>query len=153
MSLEAGEPAPAFRLPNQRLEPVSLDDLRGEKVVLVFIPYAFTAVCEAELCEIRDNFETFRHADRRVLAINCNNAAVNARWATEQGYDFDILSDFWPHGEVSRSYDTFDERMGYSKRTTYFLDENGVITDVIHSDELGTARPFLEYESILGIRG
>lgn len=149
MTLAIGTAAPPFRLPNQQLQPVGLDDLR-EKTVLVFIPFAFTRVCEGELCQIRDNFDIFEAADRRVLAVTCNNAAANARWAEEQGFQFDILSDFWPHGEVSRAYATFNERMGYAERTTYFLDENGMITDVIRSDELGEARSFGDYEAILG---
>lgn len=148
MTLAIGTAAPPFKLPNQRLEPVSLDDL-GAEAVLIFIPFAFTRVCEGELCQVRDNFDIFEAADRRVLAITCNNAAANARWAEEQGFQFDILSDFWPHGAVSRFYETFNEQRGYAERTTYFLDEEGVITEVIRSDELKVARPFEHYERVL----
>lgn len=148
--LEVGTEAPAFELRNQRRETVTLDDLKGEKVALVFIPFAFTRVCEGELCEIRDNLEVFERAGTKVVAITCDTAPTNARWAEENGFPFDILSDFWPHGEVARRYDTFNEMFGYAERTTYLLDEAGVITDVVRSDELKVARPFEEYEAALG---
>ena len=71
--------------------------------------------------------------------------ATNRDWAEDNDFRFPILSDYWPHGEVSRAYDTFDETFGYAKRTTYILDSDGVIRDVIASDVLGEARPFATY--------
>ena len=149
MTLEVGAKAPGFELRNQQRERVSLDDLAGVRCALVFIPFAFTRTCEGELCQIRDNFEVFEKARTRVLALTCDTTATNARWAHENGFQFDILSDFWPHGEVSRKYETFNEKFGYAERTTYFIDETGTITDVIRSDELGKARPFAHYEEAL----
>lgn len=149
MTLDVGAKAPGFELRNQRREKISLDDLKGSKIALVFIPFAFTSTCEGELCEIRDNIEVFDRAGTRVVAITCDTTASNARWATDNGFEFDILSDFWPHGEVSRRYDTFNETFGYAERTTYFIDEGGNITDVVLSDELKKARPFARYEAAL----
>lgn len=149
MTLEVGTGAPYFELRNQRREKISLDDLDGSRIALVFIPFAFTSTCEGELCEIRDNFEVFQTAGTRVVAVTCDTTATNARWAMENGFEFDILSDFWPHGEVSRRYKTFNERFGYAERTTYFIDETGTITSVVRSDELGQARPFAHYEAAL----
>ncbi|MCI0424655.1 MAG: redoxin domain-containing protein [Actinobacteria bacterium] len=149
MSLEVGTSAPDFTLRNQRREKISLEDLKGERSVIVFIPYAFTSTCQGELCEIRDNLHRFNDAGVRVVAITCNTLHSNGVWAEQQGYTFDILSDFWPHGAVARAFDSFDETFGYAKRTTYFLDDQAVITDVVKSDELGVARPFGEYERIL----
>lgn len=149
MTLQVGVKAPPFELRNQRRETVSLDDLKGARTVLVFIPFAFTRTCEGELCEIRDNFEVFERSGARVVAITCDTAPTNAAWAAENGFEFDILSDFWPHGEVSRRYDTFNETLGYAERTTYFLDESGTITDVVRSDELKVGRPFHAYEAAL----
>lgn len=152
MTLEVGTRAPHFELRNQRREKVSLDDLGGEKAALVFIPFAFTRTCQGELCEIRDNQAIFDEVGTRVVAVTCDTTAANARWSEENGFGFDILSDFWPHGEVSRLYDTFDEAFGYAKRTTYFLDHQGTITHVIASDELGVARPFAAYEKALATK-
>jgi peroxiredoxin (alkyl hydroperoxide reductase subunit C) len=149
MALEAGTPAPPFALRNQRREKVTSDDLKGSKTVLVFIPFAFTSTCQGELCEIRDNLHRFNQSATRVVAITCNTLHSNAAWAEQQGFTFDILSDFWPHGETARAYDSFDENFGYAKRTTYFIDEEGVITSVIKSDELGVPRAFEEYERVL----
>lgn len=149
MTVEIGATAPHFELRNQRRENVSLEDLKGSKITLVFIPFAFTKTCEGELCEIRDNFGVFEKAGTRVLAITCDTSATNARWAADNGFEFDILSDFWPHGHVSRRYDTFNETFGYAERTTYFIDESGTITDVVRSGQLREARPFAQYEAVL----
>lgn len=149
MTLPVGSRAPSFALRNQRREQVTLEELKGQTAVLVFIPFAFTRVCEGELCEIRDNADLFETADARIVAITCNAGPVNAKWAEENEFDFDILSDFWPHGEVSRSYDTFNEQLGYAERTTYILNQEGLITDVIRSEELRTARPFQQYVEAL----
>lgn len=149
MTLTVGTPAPDFTLLNQRREPVSLDDLKGSKSVIVFIPFAFTRTCEGELCQIRDEYALFDDADARVVAVTCNSLHANRVWSEQQGFPFDILSDWWPHGAVSRKYETFNEDLGYSERTTYFLDAAGVITGVARSDELGEARDFDEYIAAL----
>ena len=147
MPLRVGTLAPAFTLLNQDREPVSRDDLKGARSVIVFIPFAFTATCEGELCQIRDEYSLFDDAGARVVAITCNTLHANRAWAEQQGFQFDILSDFWPHGEVARSYDSFNEERGYAERTTYFLDEDSVITGLTRSDELRVARDFGIYRA------
>lgn len=149
MTLAIGTPAPAFTLLNQNRDPVSTDDLNGSKSVIVFIPFAFTRTCEGELCQIRDEYTLFQEAGARIVVITCNALHANRVWAEQQGFEFDILSDWWPHGEVSRAYETFNETYGYSERTTYFLDDDGVITDLIRSDELREARDFGSYRAAL----
>ncbi len=149
MPLEIGSTAPQFSLPNQHREAVSLDDLAGAPAVLVFIPFAFTSTCEGELCEIRDHGGAFNHGGARVVAITCNTLHANRAWSESQGFEFDILSDFWPHGDVSREYQTFNELGGYAERTTYFLDRQGTITKVLASAHIGEARPFDEYLAAL----
>lgn len=153
MTLAIGTSAPSFELVNQNREPVSLDDLRGSPSVIVFIPFAFTRTCESELCQIRDEHSLFEDAGARVVVITCNTLHANRAWAEQQGFAFDILSDWWPHGEVSRRYETFDETHGYAERTTYFLDPDCVITQVTRSDQLGEARDFASYRSALGDSG
>ncbi len=149
MSLEVGTAAPEFTLLNQDREPVSLDDLKGAKSVIVFIPFAFTRTCESELCQIRDEYSLFNEAHARVVAITCNTFHANKVWSEQQGFNFDILSDWWPHGAVSRKYDTFNEGFGYAERTTYFLDADGIITGVSRSENLGEQRDFAEYRDAL----
>jgi len=147
--LDIGSPAPDFTLLNQDREPVSLDDLKGSKAVIVFIPFAFTRTCEGELCQIRDEYSMFNDAEARVVAITCNTLHANRVWAEQQGFQFDLLSDWWPHGAVARKYDTFNEGFGYAERTTYFLDEEGVITGVTRSENLGESRDFDDYRAAL----
>ncbi len=149
MTLTIGTLAPDFTLLNQDREPVSLADLKGTKSVLVFIPFAFTRTCQGELCQIRDEYSLFNEADARVVAITCNTLHSNKNWAEQQGFQFDILSDFWPHGGVTRLYDTFNEGYGAAERTTYFLDEDGVITGLTRSENLGIAREFDDYRTAL----
>jgi peroxiredoxin len=149
VSLEPGTPAPDFTLLNQDREPVSLEDLKGSQSVIVFIPFAFTRTCESELCQIRDEYSMFNAAEARVVAITCNTFHANKVWSEQQGFQFDILSDWWPHGAVSRKYDTFNEGYGYAERSTYFLDENGLISGVSRSDSLGEARDFADYQTAL----
>jgi peroxiredoxin len=148
MPLPTGTPAPDFTLLNQGREPVSLDDLKGSRSLIVFIPFAFTRTCEGELCQIRDEAALFNGSEARVVAITCNTLHANRAWAKEQGFDFDLLSDFWPHGQVARLYDSFNESFGYAERTTYFLDADGVITGSTRS-ELGEARDFDVYRQAL----
>lgn len=149
MPLAIGTPAPDFTLLNQSREPVSVDDLKGSRSMIVFIPFAFTRTCASELCEIRDEFPMFDGAGVRVVAITCNTLHANRVWSEQQSYQFDILSDFWPHGAVSRKYDTFNEGYGYAERTTYFLDENAIITGLSKSDQLGEPRDFDDYRAAL----
>ncbi|HUG09344.1 MAG TPA: redoxin domain-containing protein [Acidimicrobiia bacterium] len=151
MTLVVGTPAPDFTLLNQDREPVTLDDLKGSRSVIVFIPFAFTRTCEGELCQIRDEHTTFAGAGVRVVAITCNTLHANRVWSEQQGFDFDILSDWWPHGAVSRKYETFNEGYGYPERTTYFLDEDGIVTAVTRSEHLGEARNFEEYRTALSL--
>ena len=149
MPLEIGSDAPDFTLLNQDRQPVSLESLKGSRSVIVFIPFAFTRTCEGELCQIRDEYSMFDEADARVVAITCNTLHANRVWAEQQGFQFDLLSDFWPHGATARLYDTFNDTFGYAERTTYFLDADGVIVDVSRSENLGEARPFDDYRAAI----
>ncbi len=149
MTLAVGTLAPDFTLLNQRREKVSLDDLKGGRSVVVFIPFAFTGTCEGELCQIRDEASVFNEVQARVVVITCNTLHTNAHWAQQQGFTFDLLSDFWPHGEVARSYEAFNDAFGYAERVTFFLDEDGVITDVVASGGIGEARDFGGYRAAL----
>jgi peroxiredoxin (alkyl hydroperoxide reductase subunit C) len=145
MPLAVGNAAPEFRLMSQEREEISLDDLKGKPSLIVFMPYPHTPTCESEACEIRDNWDSFEKFGANVVMITTHAIPTNRNWAEAKGFNFPILSDYWPHGEVSRAYETFDETFGYAKRTTYVLDAEGVIREVIASDQLREARPFADY--------
>ncbi len=149
MVLNVGTLAPDFLLRSHTLDKVSRDDLLGDKSMVVFVPYPFTRVCTTELCNIRDTMGSLSDAGARVVVITAHATSTNAEWVRQNQFTFDVLADFWPHGDVSRRYDAFDERFGYSKRVTYFLDGDAVIRDVISSDVLGEAREFDRYGEAL----
>jgi len=127
MTLEIGQPAPDFTLKNQHGEDVSLSALRGRTVVVVFYPFAFTGVCTGELCEIRDNLADLTADGAEILAISCDSRFALRVFADQEGYDFSLLSDFWPHGEVARSYGVFHEKAGAAVRGTFVIDGEGVL--------------------------
>ncbi|MCC9310036.1 peroxiredoxin [Kitasatospora sp. RB6PN24] len=128
MAIEVGTQAPDFELKNQHGELVKLSDFRGEKnVVLVFYPFAFTGVCTGEVCEIQNELPRLQNDDVQVLAVS-NDSPFSLRvFAEQQGLDYPLLSDFWPHGTVSRAYGVFDEEKGCAVRGTFVIDKAGVV--------------------------
>ena len=128
MALAVGSPAPDFTLKNQHGEDIALASFRGEKnVALMFFPFAFSGICTEELGEIRDNLGDLTAEGAEVLAISCDHFFSNRAYADRDGYSFSILSDFWPHGEVSRAYGIFNEGAGAPNRGTYIIDRAGVL--------------------------
>jgi peroxiredoxin len=149
VTIEIGDEAPDFALPDQNRQTVRLSDFRGRKnVVIVFYPLAFTPVCEGELCAIRDTFEDFSGEDVQTLAISCDNGPTHARWAAEQGYDFPLLADFWPHGEVARAYGVLDEQSGLALRGTFIVDKHGRVAYTV-VNAIPDARDAEEYRKVL----
>ncbi len=145
---EVGAPAPQFELVNQFGEPVRLAELRGRNVVIVFYPFAFSGVCTGELCEIRDNLALFDEADATVLAVSVDSKFAQRAYAEKEGYDFDLLADFWPHGEVAARYGVFDPESGMAKRGTFIIDADGIIRYVVVNPR-GEARDLAAYRSAL----
>jgi peroxiredoxin len=145
-----GQPAPAFTLKDQNGNDVSLADFRGEKAVaLVFYPFTFTGVCEGELCRLRDDHSQFEDAGVQVLAVSCDSRHAQRIWAEQQGYNFPVLSDFWPHGAVAKAYDVFNEELGCAIRATFLIDRDGTVVDEFRTDSLGTAREADRYTEAL----
>jgi peroxiredoxin len=128
MALENDTQAPDFDLPNQFGERVRLSDFRGVKsVALVFFPLAFSGVCTGELCALRDNLELFTDHDVELLGISVDSKATLRAFAEQEGYDFQLLADFWPHGAVAKEYGVFLEEKGFANRATFVIDVKGVI--------------------------
>ncbi len=134
MALDPGTTAPDFELRDQTGKPVRLSDYQGKKaVVLVFYPFTFTGVCEGELCSIRDQIEQFQNDDVETIAVSVDSPAVHRVWAEQQGFEFPILADFWPHGEVARTYGVFNDTVGAAERGTFVIDRDGVIRYSVHN--------------------
>lgn len=148
MTLQLGTMAPDFTLKNQHGEDITLSTLRGAPVLLVFYPFAFSGICTGELCEIRDNLGDFTSLDVRVLAISCDPMFSLRAWADQDGYAFDLLSDFWPHGAVAKSYGTFAEGPGAAARGSYLIDAEGVLRWKVEN-ALGEARDLADYRSAI----
>ena len=127
-SVEVGQLAPDFTLSNQYGQPVTLSDFRGSKnVVLMFYPFAFTGICTGELCTLRDRAPEFDNDDTVVLSVSCDSVPSLKVFATQENLTYSLLSDFWPHGEVSRAYGVFLEDKGFSTRGTFVIDKEGVL--------------------------
>lgn len=128
MALENDTQAPDFDLANQYGEHIRLSDFRGVRpVTLVFFPLAFSSTCTGELCALRDNLSLFQDKGVELIGISVDSKATLRAWAEQEGYDFALLADFWPHGAVAKEYGVFLEQKGFANRATFVIDVNGVI--------------------------
>jgi peroxiredoxin len=128
MALENDTQAPDFELPNQFGEHIRLSDFRHKKpVALVFFPLAFSSTCTSELCELRDNLALFRDKSIELLGVSVDSKATLRAFAEADGYDFNLLADFWPHGAVAKEYGVFLPEKGFANRASFLIDVNGII--------------------------
>lgn len=129
--LEKGVKAPAFTLPDQEGNPVSLSDFLGKKVVLYFYPKDNTPGCTRQACAFAGSYEAFKSRDVVVIGVSKDSAASHAKFAAKYDLPFILLSD--PELQAIRSYDVWQEKKLYGKvsmgvvRTTYVIDEEGMI--------------------------
>jgi peroxiredoxin (alkyl hydroperoxide reductase subunit C) len=124
MALAVGAAAPDFTLPSGQGPVVSLADFRGRRAVLVvFYPFAFSSTCTAELDDIRDHLASF--AGVELLAVSVDTKYSLRMFAKWHGYEFPLLSDFWPHGAVASDYGVFDAARGMAVRGTFLIDATG----------------------------
>ena len=132
--LSLGGPAPDFTLRDQFGQDVRLSSYRGTKAVAIFFyPYAFSGVCTGEMAGIRDRLDEFMTFDTELLAISCDPMFSLRAFADAEGLNFPLLADFWPHGEVSRAYDVFDEERGCPRRSSYVVDKDGILRWAVHN--------------------
>jgi peroxiredoxin len=128
MSLSVGDRAPEFTLTDQDKQVVSLADLRGTPVLLVFYPFAFSGTCTGELCQLRDELAVYSDAGVKVFAISTDPVFSLKAFREKEGFDFPLLSDFWPHGATAQSYGVFNEKAGTALRGTFLVNAEGVVT-------------------------
>ncbi|MFZ4154040.1 peroxiredoxin [Streptomyces pseudogriseolus] len=149
MTIPVGAQAPDFELKDNHGAPVRLSDFRGHRnVVLLFYPFAFTGVCTGELGEIRDRLEQFAERDAEVLAVSNDSIHTLRVFGEQENLPFPLLSDFWPHGNVSRAYGVFDEDKGCAVRGTFVIDRQGVVRATVTS-AMADARDAGEYLAAL----
>ncbi|MBK8258977.1 MAG: peroxiredoxin [Polyangiaceae bacterium] len=127
-----GSKAPEFNLFNHKRDRVSLEALRGKKVVIAFFPAAFTSVCEKELCTFRDSLAALSELNATVLAVSVDAPFANAAFAQKNSLTFDVLSDYTR--DATRAYgiaiDNFAGMPGYtaSNRAVFVVNAEGKIT-------------------------
>lgn len=148
MTSGAGEPlgpgdvAPVVTLPDAHGTPVTVGGPADRPTLLVFVPFAFSRTCTAELTELQAGLDDL--AGVRVLAASCDPAPALRAWADQDGYTFPLLSDFWPHGAAARAYGVLDEVDGYARRGSFLVDAGGTVRwSLLHP--AGRARPFAAY--------
>ncbi|MEU5751684.1 MULTISPECIES: peroxiredoxin [unclassified Streptomyces] len=149
MAIQVGDKAPDFELKDNHGATVRLSDFRGRRnVVLLFYPFAFTGVCTGELCEVRDNLPQFSDRDTQVLAVSNDSIHTLRVFSEQERLEYPLLSDFWPHGNVSRAYGVFDEDKGCAVRGTFIIDREGVVRWTVRNG-LPDARDLSEYVKAL----
>ncbi|MEO9139978.1 MAG: peroxiredoxin [Jatrophihabitans sp.] len=126
--IEVGAEAPDFTLKDQNNEDVKLSSFRGDKAVLIiFYPLAFTGICTGELTRVRDAIDTFQNDDVQVVTISVDSAYSHKIFSEREGYEFPLLSDFWPHGDVAQKYGVFFTEAGIANRGTFLVDKQGIV--------------------------
>lgn len=130
MKIEVGQKAPDFTLYDSEKRQVTLSGLKGQNVLLLFFPLAFTSTCTKELCSVRDNISTYNNANARVFGISVDSLHTLAKYKADQQLNFPLLSDF--NKEVSAAYGSLYEMFGYnmkgvSKRSAFVLDKDGIV--------------------------
>ena len=130
MPLQIGQIAPDFTLFDSDKKKVSLTEHRGENVLLLFFPFAFSSVCTAELCTVRDNISKYDSVQAKVFGISVDSLYTLAKFKIDQNLNFTLLSDF--NKEISYTYEAFYETFSYgmkgvSKRAAFIIDKIGLV--------------------------
>jgi peroxiredoxin (alkyl hydroperoxide reductase subunit C) len=135
MPPEVGASALDFALKDQNNQEVRLRDFHNRKaVLLVFYPLTFTGTCQGELTGIRDNLGLYANDMVQVLAVSVDSVYSHKVWSMQEGFDFPLLADFWPHGAVAQQYGVFNTEAGFANRGTFLIDRAGVIR---YAEEIG----------------
>jgi len=149
MVIQTGELAPDFTLSDQYGTELTLSEMVAEQpVALVFFPLAFSGRCTGELCELRDNIAVFSDARVRLVGISVDSVHSLRAWAAQEEYEFSILSDFWPHGDVARQFGVFLEETGFATRATILIGEGRKVLASFETSP-GEAREFSAYREAL----
>lgn len=148
MKIEVGQAAPLFELYDSEKNKVSLAELKGSNVLLLFFPQAFTGVCTKELCAIRDDIARYSNANAKVFGISVDSVFTLNKFKEDQGYNFPLLSDF--NKEVSTAYgsiynDWILDMKGVSKRSAFVIDKDGVVR---YAEVLESAGDLPNFEAV-----
>ena len=148
MKVEVGQLAPDFTLFNSEKKKVTLSELKGTNVLLLFFPFAFTGTCTKELCSIRDDIALYNDADARVFGISVDSVHSLAKYKEQQKLNFSLLSDFnkTVSGLYGCLYEMFSyETKGVSKRSAFVIDKEGMVR---YAEVLENASEIPDFTSI-----
>jgi len=145
--IEIGDKAADFALKDQNGKMVRLSAFKGKKVLLSFRPLAWTAVCHDQMRSLEENHLHLDELNTVALGIGVDSVPTNKAWA--QSMDIKntrLLSDFWPHGEVAKSYGIFREKDGFSDRANILLDEDQkvIFVQVYPTSQLPDIEPIID---------
>ena len=122
--IAVGSKAPDFILKDQDGKQVQLSELKGKKVLLSFHPLAWTKVCAEQMKSLEANYERFEKLNTIALGLSVDAVPTKKAWARDLAIEKTrLLSDFWPHGAVARTYAIFREKDGFSERANIIVDE------------------------------
>jgi len=131
MTLKKGDKAPSFKLFNTDKKEVSLADFQGKNLIIHFFPAAFTGVCTAQLCSVRDAISLYHNDKCEVVAISVDSPFALGKFKELQNLSFDLLSDFNKEAIAAygNSYDSFTPMnlKGVAKRAAFVVDAQGTI--------------------------
>jgi peroxiredoxin len=126
--MNIGDIAPDFTLKDQDEKDFKLSDFRGKRVLLSFHPLAFTDFCTKQMLSLENNFDTLVSLNTVPVGISTDPQPSKKAWAESMKLQkLRIISDFWPHGQVTQMYDMFRDKYGTSKRANIIVDEKGKI--------------------------
>jgi glutaredoxin-dependent peroxiredoxin len=147
MSVQVGDKAPDFKLFNTNKEWISLGDVQGKNVVLLFFPLAFTGVCTKELCGVRDNLSFYNNTNAEVFGISVDSNATLAKFKEDQHLNFELLSDFNKEASLAYGvlYENFGWMKGVSKRSAFVIDKAGIVR---YAEVLENAAEVPDFEAI-----
>ena len=134
-TLIAGDKAPSFKTTNQDGKEISLDGLKGKKVVLYFYPKDSTPGCTMQACNLRDNYEALQKANYIVLGVSADTEKLHKRFIEKQSIPFDLLMD--EDKTIIQAYGVWGLKKFMGRefdgihRTTFLIDEEGIIEEVI----------------------
>ncbi|TCZ68651.1 peroxiredoxin [Flaviaesturariibacter aridisoli] len=156
MMLKTGDQAPDFSLPDSDRNMVSLSNFRWRPVLLLFFPAAFTSVCTAELCSVRDELGRYEELGAQPLGISVDLPFTLNRYKQDERLNFPLLSDF--NKEVSAAYNALYEEFilglkGVSKRAAYLIDGDGTIRYAEVLENAGEQPDFTAIKAALAALG
>jgi peroxiredoxin len=126
-ALKAGTVAPDFALPSTPDQKVSLAELRGKPVVLVFYPADWSPVCSDQLSLYNELAPEFSEFEAQIVGISVDGIWCHLAFSKDRKLHIPLLADFEPKGAVARQYGVYDEKSGETGRALFVIDADGVI--------------------------